>query len=150
MAWDLKFCTPDICMYSDASGSWGCGEYWNKNRFEIEWSQRTRRVLNCSIKELFPVVAAAALYGIEWSGKIVCFTIENLAVVHVVQSTYSKEPHLMHLIRFLLLFLISGLLLFMLWGKATRMLMPCPKIILVYSFHRCPRLITAHQWCFLH
>ena len=71
----------------------------HKNWFQIEWSQRAQE-FSMAIKELFPAVAAVALYGIKWSGKIVCFTIDNLAVVHVVQSTYSKEPHLMRLLVF--------------------------------------------------
>ena len=81
----------------DTSGSWGWGAYWNRNWFQIEWSQRTQE-FSIDIKELFPLVAVAALYGKEWSGKIVCFIIDNLAVAHVVQSTYIKEPHLMYLI----------------------------------------------------
>ena len=59
-----------------------------------------------AVKELFPVVIAAAFYGKYWSGQLVQFSVDNAAVVHILQATYSRESHLMHLIR-VLVFLAS-------------------------------------------
>ena len=89
-------------MVSDGSGNWGCGAYWTSSWFQIKW---TPRLQPCSIqvKELIPVVVAAALYGKEWKGKVVEFVIDNMAVVEIVRSGYSREAHLMHLIRLLVL-----------------------------------------------
>lgn len=56
------------------------------------------------VKELVPVVIAAALYGRKWEGKIVQFKVDNAAVVDIIQGTYSREPHLMHLVRLLVFF----------------------------------------------
>ena len=42
---------------------------------------------------------AAAIYGKYWSGWLVHFSVDIAAVVHVLQATYSRESHLMHLIR---------------------------------------------------
>ena len=37
IAWDLKQCLPDFVVYSDASGSWGCGAYSASYWFQLEW-----------------------------------------------------------------------------------------------------------------
>ena len=46
-----------------------------------------------AVKELFPVVIAAAIYGNQRSGKLVLFRVDNMAVVEVLKATYSREPH---------------------------------------------------------
>ena len=105
MLWDFQKHSPDITVFSDASGSWGCGALWQLNWFNLPWSVHLQ---DCSIavKEFIPVVIAAALYGPQWKGKIVQFVVDNIAVVEILNSTYCKDSHLMHLIR-LLVFLAS-------------------------------------------
>ena len=102
MLWDQEKAAPAIRVVSDASGSWGCGAYWLSLWFQIQWPHRLQP---CSIqvKELIPVVVAAALYGKKWEGKVVEFVIDNQAVVEIVKSGYSREAHLMHLTRLLVL-----------------------------------------------
>jgi len=53
------------------------------------------------VKELIPVVIAAALFGHQWQGHLVQMVVDNMSVVQVLNSTYSKDPHLMQLIRIL-------------------------------------------------
>ena len=48
-------------------------------------------------KELFPVVVAAALRGLQWSSKRVEFFSDNTAVVEVLRSGTSRDPNLMAL-----------------------------------------------------
>ena len=60
--------------------------------------------MSIAVKEMFPVVLAAACFGHQWSGKIVEFVVDNEAVVEVLKATYSKDLHLMHLIRVLIFF----------------------------------------------
>ena len=60
--------------------------------------------LSIALKELIPVVLAAVTFSYQWSGKVVQFVVNNSAVVEVVKSTYSKEPHIMHLIHLLVFF----------------------------------------------
>ena len=103
IAWDLKQCNPDITVHSDASGEWGCGAYSGNSWFQLEWPPQAKD-FSIAIKELFPVVISAALFGKAWSGLLVEFRVDNIAVVQVLQSTYCKEPHLMHLIRLLVFF----------------------------------------------
>ena len=105
MLWDIHKHSPDTSVFSDASGSWGCGALWQLNWFNLPWSARLQ---DCSIavKELIPVVIAAAIYGSRWKGKIIQFVVDNMAVVEVLNRSYCSDNHLMHLIR-LLVFLAS-------------------------------------------
>lgn len=44
---------------------------------------------------------AAAIWGSHWSGKIVLFRVDNIAVVEAINA---RDAHLMHLIRLLVFF----------------------------------------------
>ena len=43
------------------------------------------------VKELVPVVVAAALFGRYWKGKLVAFSVDNQAVVEIINKSHSKE-----------------------------------------------------------
>ena len=105
MFWDVSKKTADVTVTSDASGSWGCGAFWKSKWFHFPWPSSLHD-LPIAIKELVPVVVAAALFGHEWRGLLVEFKVDNMTVVHVLNNTYSKDQHLMHLIR-TLVFLAS-------------------------------------------
>jgi len=77
--------------------------------FSLKWCQRLQ--LSIAIKELIPVVFAAAIWGKFWSGKIVLFNLDNLAVVEAINFTFCKDLHLMHLVR-LLVFLTAHIIIF--------------------------------------
>lgn len=95
---------PDIHLYSDASGSFGCGAWWNRVWLQASWSGH---MLEWSIaqKELLPIVLAAMVWGREWSGQSVPAHCNNEAVVVVVNLGYSKDQGMMHMIRCLLFIL---------------------------------------------
>ena len=44
--------------------------------------------LPIATKEMIPIVISAAIYGNQWTGKIVHFRTDNMAVVHVVNSLF--------------------------------------------------------------
>ena len=44
------------------------------------------------------MVLAAAIFGPQWSGKVVQFKIDNAAVVQVIEATYAQNAHLIHLL----------------------------------------------------
>ena len=92
MLWDLGMCQVQLQVYSDASGSWGCAAVQDHHWLQLKWTPKFQH-LSIAIKELIPVVLAAATFGYQWSGKVVQFVVDNSAVVEVVKSTYSKEPH---------------------------------------------------------
>lgn len=103
LLWDLGLQQPNLQVYSDASGSWGCGAFLDPLWFHIEWPARLQP-LSIAVKELCPVVLAAAIFGQRWAGKVVQFVVDNEAVVEVIKATYSKDLHMMHLIRLLVFF----------------------------------------------
>ena len=83
--------TPSSHVYSDASGSYGCGAFvascgWFKVQWPASW-------LDVAIaqKELVPVVMAAAVWGHQWQGCHVCFHSDNMAVVSVLVNRAAKD-----------------------------------------------------------
>ena len=103
LLWDLGLTGVDISIYTDASGSWGCGAVQDRLWLQLKWSPRLYH-LNIAVKELIPVVLAAATFSTSWSGKMVQFVVDNEAVVLVLNPTTSKDIHMMHLIRLLAFF----------------------------------------------
>ena len=89
---------PEIILTFDASGSWGCGAFWNTEWFQYQWSAYTAD-LQITTKELMPVVIAAAIWGPQWSGKSVQCRCDNEAVVSILNSGTSKDPTVMGLMR---------------------------------------------------
>ena len=95
----LKAKAPDHIITSDASGSWGSGAFHANEWFQMEWDSHTTP-LHITIKELFPVVIATAIWGRNWVGKTLC---NNMAVVHIIRTQQSKDHNAMHLMRCLAL-----------------------------------------------
>ena len=63
---------PEVSLWSDALGSWGCGAVWNDRWFQLSWQEVPEfEKAPIAAKELFPIVLAAALWGKEWGGLIV-------------------------------------------------------------------------------
>ena len=52
-----------------------------------------------TVKELVPIVIAAAIWGHQWRGKRVKVHCDNMAVVYIVNHGSSKNPDAMHLAR---------------------------------------------------
>ena len=90
---------PSYEVYSDASGSFGCGAFTRElGWFQVEWPESWMET-DIATKELVPVVVAAAIWGRHWSGKHVRFHSDNTAVVATISSRTAKTPLLMHLLR---------------------------------------------------
>ena len=88
----------EVTVTSDASGSWGCGAFSEREWFQLRWPE-TSRELHITVKELAPIVLAAAVWGREWKGKCVMSYCDNAAVVAIINKGDSKEPEAMHLVR---------------------------------------------------
>ena len=69
----------------------------------FQWTPELR-TKSIQVKELFPVVAAAALFEKQWKGKVVQFVVDNKAAVDILKEGYSRESHIMHVIRMLVFF----------------------------------------------
>ena len=100
LVWATNSQAPDVQVTSDASGHWGCGAYWLPHWLYMAWTPRLQHK-SIQVKELFPVVAAAGIFGKQWVGKIVQFRVDNEAVVEIIKEGYSRDPHLMHMVRML-------------------------------------------------
>ena len=62
--------------------------------------------MSIMIKELVPVVCAAAVWGPSWAGlHVLCYS-DNMSVVHALNKGSSREPSgvAMHLLRTLIFF----------------------------------------------
>lgn len=89
---------PDHHVYTDASGSFGCGAIWGRQWFQYRWS-RAFREEEIAQQELLPIVLACMVWGRQWCGQAVLCHCDNIAVVQVVNSGYSTDSQLMRLIR---------------------------------------------------
>ena len=90
---------PSIEVVSDASGVFGCGAFSTPHGwFQLQWPADWQSI-SITVKELVPIVIAAALWGHQWSRKCICFRSDNMAVVDLLRSCTSQEALLMHLLR---------------------------------------------------
>ena len=95
--------SPDLQLFTDASGSHGYGGYLNGEWFQATWLPQ--HLLNSTMcisidwQELFAVYIACYLWGPSWSGKHICMRCDNLLVVSIISSKHSKSPGIMDLLR---------------------------------------------------
>ena len=87
---------PQICVYSDASGSWGCAAFTGTAWFQFRWPL-SGIDSHISTKEMIPVVIAAMVWGRTWQGLSICFHSYNTAVVALLNSGSVRDYSLMHL-----------------------------------------------------
>ena len=92
----------EIHLYTDASGSFGCGAWWGVERMQLQWPTGTAE-WSIVHKELLPIVLACMIWGKRWTKHRIMVHCDNAAVVEVVAAGYSKEANLMHLLRCLFL-----------------------------------------------
>lgn len=85
MFWPILKQAPTVIVISDASGSWGCGAYWETEWFQWQWPSSLRD-FSIQIKEYIPLIIASVLYGHRWTNQIVQFRVDNQAVVEVVSA----------------------------------------------------------------
>ena len=102
----LRVSDPEVEVWTDASGGWGCGALWLTHWIQIKWGTLEISTANIVAKQLLPIVLAAALWGSRWRGSTVCYHCDNMAVVEVINRHSAKETLLCHLLRSL--FFISA------------------------------------------
>ncbi len=91
---------PTTHIYSDASGSFGCGAFYPEHCswFQLAWPSAWDTT-GITAKELLPIIVASLLFGRHWAGMHVCFHSDNEAVVSIIQKRNAKHPLLTHLLR---------------------------------------------------
>ena len=86
-------------VHSDTSGNCGCGALALDERWlQVKWPSSWEGV-DISVKEMVPIVMAAATWGRSWHRCRVFFHSDNAAVVAVIQRRSAKHPVLLHLLR---------------------------------------------------
>ena len=88
----------ELHLYSDASGSFGCGAWQNNRWFQFAWPADYAGQ-SIATKELVPIVMACVLWGEAWRNQQIVAHCDNQAVVEVVNAGYCKDPALMQLLR---------------------------------------------------
>ena len=91
---------PTTHVYSDASGSFGCGAVnhdrntWCQLQWPNSWS-----TVGIAAKELVPIIIASAVWGPGWHGEHAHFHSDNEAVVTIIQRRHARHPLLTNLLR---------------------------------------------------
>ena len=96
-----------IHFWTDASGQFGCGalEPHSQEWIQLQWPHTYAREWvrlkeeSIALKELLPIVLACAVWGEGWKNRAVTVHCDNLGVVALVNSGYSRVPQIMHLLR---------------------------------------------------
>ena len=86
--WDYIHNHPEVRVFNNASGSWGCGALSAHSWIQHQWLPEIGNI-SIAHRELVPIVIACFLWGRLWSGKVVQFYCDNEA----------KEKGLIHLLR---------------------------------------------------
>ena len=81
--WKSRSTSPDVQVWSDASGNWGCGALSLNRWLQLEWPP-ILHTLSIAHKELIPIVIAGFVWGRSWAGRIVQFNCDNQAVVTIL------------------------------------------------------------------
>ena len=89
-----------LSLVTDASGTWGCGAYWDCEWFQLQWSDMFADA-HISVKELTPVVLATAICGRTWSGHKVQIMSDDSAAIAAINNMTSRVKESTHLLQFL-------------------------------------------------
>jgi hypothetical protein len=95
---ESKEARASISLTSDASGGWGCGAYCGSQWFMLQWAGPISNS-HITVKELVPIVIAAAIWGRDWQGRTIQCWCDNAAVVSIVNRGTSRNREAMHLAR---------------------------------------------------
>ena len=76
----------------------GTGAVVPSNWFMLKWVEPIASQ-HITVKELAPIVLAAAIWGRRWEGQTVLVMCDNKAVVNIVNQVSSSNREAMHLIR---------------------------------------------------
>ena len=63
------------------------GDQW----FQLQWPDNLLKQ-HITAKELIPIVMPPAVWGKQWSISVVKMSCGNMAVVHIINNGYSRDP----------------------------------------------------------
>ena len=104
---DFKFLSQQVLrMFTDASTTIGYGGYFRSHWFSGCWSDACSK-LNIAVLEIYPILVALRLFAPSLRNKCIVLMSDNMAVVHVLNSFTSKDPHIMTILRHIVLVCMS-------------------------------------------
>ncbi|XP_053170466.1 uncharacterized protein LOC128354229 [Scomber japonicus] len=92
----------DIQLFTDAAPSAGFGGFFNGRWFASSWPPEITNnceVASSALFEIYPIVAAAVLWGHEWSTKSILIHSDNLSVVDIINKGRSNSNSIMPFMR---------------------------------------------------
>ncbi|XP_065192706.1 uncharacterized protein LOC135823789 [Sycon ciliatum] len=90
--------SPDLELFTDASGTLGWGAFNSGRWLQGTWSSE-QLAHSIEWKELYALVTACCTWGKEWRQLRITMHCDNKAVVDCIRSGTSKSPPVMTLIR---------------------------------------------------
>ena len=93
----------DCSIYTDASGSWGCGGFFRDKWFQYAWTAEWLEI-GIMTKELLPIVISCAVWGPAIYQKSIEVQCDNTGAVSAINKGFTKEKIAMHLLRCLWFF----------------------------------------------
>ena len=90
--------TSQWCQMHQGHGVW-CNLWQRMVLTLLGGSREYISLQTITVKELLPIVIAAAIWGSRWVGKTIRAQCDNAAIVAVLSSRTSKEVEVMHLLR---------------------------------------------------
>jgi len=94
---------PQFYIRTDASGSWGCGAYFQGQWFHLP-CDKSWLSPNIMAKELVPIILSAAVWGLQLQGSQVCYQCDNSSVVAALSKGSTQDTVVMQLLRCLWFF----------------------------------------------
>ena len=94
----------DFVIQTDASGTWGCGAFFNKSWFQWQWPSNWASV-SIMAKELVPILLSCIVWGPVLAKHRALFQCDNLSLVAAICKGSSKDKVVMHLLRCLWFFI---------------------------------------------
>ena len=95
--------TKVLHLFTDSCTTVGFGGYYGDKWFCGKWPKACHG-LHISLLELYPIFLAFQLYGHNFKNRCICIHSDNIAVVHILNSSTSKDPLMMIMVRKLILF----------------------------------------------
>ena len=89
-------------LFTDSSTTIGFGGYFGDKWFHGVWSHDSKS-LNIAVLELYPICLAIKLWGLILNNKCLQINSDNMAVVHILNTSTSKDPIIMKLLRIFVL-----------------------------------------------
>ena len=102
----------DIKLFTDASGSYGYGAFYQGKWFSVPWPVDLPKLgeddMSIAFMELVPIVTAVNIWSQTWGRKRICFHSDNQSTINIIKKGRSTSPLIMKLMRRLTLCCAMG------------------------------------------